>query len=409
MRRRDSTGTTYYYERWRAVSSGVIESAATTFLLLIAVRGFQAGPTTKAWVAAAGNAGLLITPWVVSWVKKGGWNISRAMSFLAALGALSFLTTALLPFLPVFTLGSILGMGAASAMIPLLTQMYQENYPKTQRGKLFSRTVIIRIGVAALFSQVAGNALSGHMNRAPALLLVFAGAFAFSSFCLSHCPTRPLALSGGVHPFRAMKYLKEDRIFRWTLISWMFMGFGNLMILPMRVEYLANPRYGLAFDTATIAFLTGVMPNLARMAVNPIWGWLFDHLNFFVLRVILNLGFALGILTFFTSDTMTGLFVGALFFGISNAGGDVAWSLWVTKFAAPDRVADYMALHTFFTGIRGVAAPMTAFHLATRFSMGTLGLVSTGFIAAASLMLLPEIRFGKRGRRSSALVEEVSE
>ncbi|NDF01570.1 MAG: hypothetical protein EB034_25395, partial [Verrucomicrobia bacterium] len=48
--------------------------------------------------------------------------------------------------------------------------------------------------------------------------------------------------------------------------------------------------------------------------------------------------------------------LGAVIFGVSNAGGDVAWSLWVTKFAPPERVADYMSVHTFFTGVRGVAA-----------------------------------------------------
>ena len=48
--------------------------------------------------------------------------------------------------------------------------------------------------------------------------------------------------------------------------------------------------------------LTGVVPNLARLCMSPIWGWLFDHMNFFALRVTLNLGFALGILTFFLSD-----------------------------------------------------------------------------------------------------------
>ena len=78
------------------------------------------------------------------------------------------------------------------------------------------------------------------------------------------------------------------------------MGFANLMMLPLRVEYLANERYGLALSTSTIALLTGVIPNLARLVVSPLWGRLFDQINFFLLRIILNLGFALGILTFFT-------------------------------------------------------------------------------------------------------------
>ena len=53
---------------------------------------------------------------------------------------------------------------------------------------------------------------------------------------------------------------------------------------------------------------------------------------------------------------------GAIIFGISYGGGDVAWSLWVTKFAPPERVADYMSIHTFLTGARGIpdARPQSA-------------------------------------------------
>ena len=41
---------------------------------------------------------------------------------------------------------------------------------------------------------------------------------------------------------RALGYAKQDRLFRRVLISWMLLGFGNLMMLPLRVEYLANPK-----------------------------------------------------------------------------------------------------------------------------------------------------------------------
>jgi hypothetical protein len=191
---------------------------------------------------------------------------------------------------------------------------------------------------------------------------------------------------------RAWHYLKEDRVFRQTLICWMLMGFANLMMYPMRVEYLANQKYGLALSVSMIALLTGVIPNLARLVLSPVWGWLFDHMNFFVLRVVLNVGFAAGILTFFLSQTTSGLILGGVVFGISLAGGDVAWSLWVTKFAPTERVADYMAIHTFFTGVRGVIAPMVAFHALSVITIGTLGWISAGLIVIASLMLLPEAR-----------------
>jgi hypothetical protein len=187
------------------------------------------------------------------------------------------------------------------------------------------------------------------------------------------------------------------------------MGFSNLMMIPMRVELLANPKYGLALTVGEVAFLTGVVPNLSRLMISPLWGWLFDRMNFFALRVILNTGFAIGILAFFTTGDLWGLLLGAIIFGISTAGGDIAWSLWVTKFAPEHRVADYMSVHTFFTGLRGVVAPIAAFHLANNFSLGVLAAFSALLIFIASALLLPELKFGKRARHAEALVEEVSE
>jgi hypothetical protein len=216
-------------------------------------------------------------------------------------------------------------------------------------------------------------------------------------------------VDGSAHPLHAWRFVLQDRLFRQTLICWMLMGFANLMMLPLRVEYLANPQYHLALTAGMIALLTGVIPNVARLILSPVWGYLFDHVNFFGLRVALNIGFALGTLTFFMSDSMAGMVGGAIIFGVSNAGGDVAWSLWVTKFAPPDRVADYMSIHTFLTGVRGVAAPLLAFSLASPRSLGILATVSVTLIFAATLLLIPEIKFGRKARPSAVLVEELSE
>lgn len=403
------TALTFRYERWRALAHGILETAGSTFLLLIAVKQFQAGPTAKALVAGGGSFGLILAMVVLFAVSKAGWPAALAASRLAYLGTAGFLAMAAFPNLPVFVAGSILTMAAASSAIPLMTQVYQENYPDPQRGRLFAKTVMIRIGMAALFSEAAGRFLSHDFDRFRLLLLVFAAAFALSGWCLGRCPTRPLPPSQGAHPFRSLRYAGSDRLFRQTLIAWMLMGFANLMMLPMRVEYLANPFYGLGLSPSEVAFLVGVVPNAARLLLSPLWGWLFDHMNFFVLRITLNLGFALGILSFFTSQSIAGLLVGAVIFGISNAGGDVAWGLWVTKIAPPERVADYMSVHTFFTGLRGVLAPLVAFQLAAGISLPTLAALSTSLILLATLLLIPEIRSARQPRPTTALVEDVSE
>lgn len=400
---------TYRHELWRSAAAGIIETAGTTFLLTIAVKQFAAGSVAKGIVAGAGSLGLLLSPLAVSLATTMGWAPSLAASRILFFGSGCFLFAATMPSIWAFVLGSVLGMASSAAVIPLLTQMYQDNYPEKERGRLFSKTVMVRIAMAAAFSKLAGDVLDGHVDRYRWLLLVFGGALLLAGWCLSRCPTRPIVSDGGSHPLRAMRFVREDVLFRRTLICWMLMGFGNLMMLPLRVEYLANPKYGQAVSVGMIALLTGVIPNLARLVMSPVWGHLFDHMNFFALRVTLNVGFAIGIFTFFTSNSMAGMVTGAIIFGISNAGGDVAWSLWVTKFAPPGRVADYMSVHTFLTGVRGVLAPLAAFHFAATVSLGVMASFCAGLIVLATLLLIPEIQWGRKARKSPALVEEISE
>lgn len=425
MSSEERTAQTFRYEKWRALASGVLETAGTTFLLLIAVRWFHAGSLAKALVATGASVGLMLAPAVVSLVERRQWATARASSWIAWIGAGAFLIAAAFPVLPVFVAGAVTGMACASALVPLMTHVYQQNYPETRRGLLFSRTVMVRIAAAVVFGELAGRWISppdagawygrfmgGGIENFRWLLGCFAAAQVLAALSLTRVPSMPLSATDGSHPFKALRCVRHDRLFRITLLSWMFLGFGNLMMVPLRVEYLANtPKYGVtlhgaALTAGAIALLTSVLPNLARLLLNPLWGWLFDRVNFFAMRITLNLGFMLGILSFFTTGSFWGLIAGAVFYGVSIAGGDVAWSLWVTKFAPPERVADYMAVHTFFTGVRGVVAPVVAFQAAGVLTLNTLGWISAALVLIGSLLLVPEIRHGQRIRPGSVLAEE---
>ena len=388
------TQLTFRYEALRAIASGIVETASTTFLVLIAVRWFEAGPLAKGLVASGAGLGYVISPVIVSRVEAARMPVGRAASRLALAGAITLSLSAVLTGEWLFVVSSLLAIALSGSMTPLLTQIYQDNYPDASRGRYFSQTVMIRIGSAVVFAAGAGYLLSVNIGYFRVLLAIFAAALAFSSWCLAQVPSSPLHLSGGQHPLRAFRYVLEDRVFRITLISWMFMGFANLMMLPLRVEYLANPRYDLALRPDMIALLTGVVPNLARLVMSPIWGWLFDRMNFFVMRMTLNVGFAVGILSFFASDTTLGFVLAAVTFGVSTAGGDVAWTLWVTKVAPPERVADYMSVHTFFTGVRGLIAPLVGFALVSRWPMTTMGWFATASILIGSVFLLPDAMRG---------------
>ena len=403
------TALTYRAEKGRAIFTGVLETAQTTFLLLIAVRWFHAGPTAKALLVAGQSIGLICGPLVVHLTQRRRWPVAYAAAGIVALGAFGMAVAFGDPRLPTFLAGSMLATFAMAAIVPLMTQVFHENYPANSRGKLFSRAFMVRIAVAVVFSYVGGWVLARNMENFRWLLAVFTLALGGACFCLTRIPSLPLAASGSAHPLRAFRHVRDDRLFRELLISWMLMGFGNLITLPLRIEYLANPAHGISLSNDQIAFVTGVVPNLARLAVTPFCGMAFDRMNFFTLRATLNVVFAVSILTFFTSNTMPGLIAGAIIFGVSVAGGDVAWSLWVTKLAPSQHVADYMSIHALLTGVRGIIAPMIAFHAITHWSLVTVGWFCIGLILLGNLTLLPGILASRKLQPAAGPMEDMPE
>lgn len=382
--------TTYRTELLRAIPTGAIEAAASTFFLLIAVRYYDAGPTAKSLLATGGSLGLLLGPLAVFWVARHRWTTTGAAAALGLIGSSGFFIAGLYPALPIFIVGSLVGVICGAAAIPLWTQTFQDNYPATERGKLFSRATVVRIIAAGVAAEIFGRYLGGGIERFPVFMIFVATCGFLASALAAVIPSRPLSLEGGSHPLRALHYLRTDRLLGWMIASWMFMGLGNLMMIPLRIEYLANPAHGLDLPVPAIALLLGVLPNISRLIFSLVWGRLFDRVDFLVLRIGLNIGFLLGIITFFAGTSFLGLAIGAILFGIATAGGDVAWSLWVTKIARPERVADYMAIHTFFTGIRGLAAPFLAFYLLEVWSLAEIATLASALILTATLMLVFE-------------------
>ncbi len=409
----ERTAVTTRRERWRSLCAGAIETAGNTFLLLVATRAFSAGATLKAWVAAGGSIGLLLSPVTINWVQSTGRRPAAVASRMLACSAVAMSLAALMPasWGAAFAACCVLALAMPFSSIPLLTQVYQDNYPADRRGRLFSQAIVIRIAIAIAFGAVAGwwldplprpgataflaacgAVLDAIPGRERWLVAAFSAAFAGAAWSVAGIPSSPLPAAAGSHPLHAMRYVWTDPVFRNALVAWMLMGFANLAMLPLRVEYLGNPRHGLGMDATRIALYTLVIPNMARLLLSPVWGRLFDRMNFFALRCTLNVGFAAGIAAFFTSNSTAGLVLGAIVYGVSNAGGDVAWSLWTTKVAPPERVADYMSVHTFLTGIRGVLAPFAAFWAIQHATPAQMGWGAGIMILAATTLLLPDIR-----------------
>ncbi len=398
--------TTFFYERWRAVAMGILETAGTTFLMLIALRFYRASSEIKAMVYGGGAMGLLISPFIVSFVQKMRWRTAQAAAIFSGIGGFCFLAAASIHWLPVFAAGSVLGSVCLGCTVPLYTQIMQNNYPANQRGHLVSRIFMIRIITATVFSQLGGWLLRIDMNYFSWILFSYAVALFFCAFCFSRCPSEPLraGMEGAI--LSAFNVLKKDVSFRYSMIAWTFLGFASTMMLSLRVEFLANPIYGLALSATSVAVFTGVLPDAVRFLVSPLWGRIFDRFDIFTLQIILNLIYGSAYLMFFTGTHLPGLILGALVFGLASSGADVAWGLWATKFAQADRVAEYMSVHTFLAGVRSSTAPFVAFALLRYFPINTIALMSGTLILVSVLIALLEVK-NKRSAAAKTLVDNL--
>ncbi len=373
-------------ERYRAVTTGLYEAVQNVFLLLILVRWFNGGSFEKSLVASAPQMGLLFAPLVLFLTRVSRVTVAQSAAVLFGCGAVSMAVASLVQSSLLFSACATLAVVLCAATTPLFTTIYAQNYSATTRGRDFSRSNIIRVGASILFASAAGWFLSGNLEGYPYLLGIVAAAMAGAALFSSLLPVQ-VGVSDTRSVFSCFRYLKTDEVLRGTTIAWMLLGFAFLMMVPLRVEYLAHERYGLKLSEGQVAFILSVVPNLSRLLSNPFWGRVFDRVDFFTLRIILNITFLIGMLGFFATDSWPLLIISAAIFGIGTSGGDLAWNLWVTKFAPADKVSDYMAVHVFFTGIRGVLAPPVGFFLARYLTLQQMSFLSAGLMMLSILVI----------------------
>jgi hypothetical protein len=114
----EDTRLTYLYDRLRSFSAGMIDSASSTFLILIAVRALHADSLTKSLIAAGGNVGLLATLWLVPLASRSGKPATRIAAVIFTVGAAGFALSAALPTLALYAAGAMLAMACVNLTIP---------------------------------------------------------------------------------------------------------------------------------------------------------------------------------------------------------------------------------------------------------------------------------------------------
>ena len=386
-----TTKKAFWIEMIRSGPIGMLEFLFVPLAGLVALKYYNASDWQKAFLLSISEAGLIATFIIVPLIRRLKWQATHAASIFSLLGAAGIAFTAAYSD---SLISYMAGLGFAFFILmlplPLITQIYRTNFPEARRGKILAIASILRGIIGIAFAWKAGQWIDSDIENFKPLLWVFVCVSLLNAIAFWLMPKIETA-KGSTNPFSAFKWLKRDKKFRTLIVSWMLMGLGNLTALKIWTEYFANDQYGNGFSAFEVTLLTFIIPQSVKILFTYPWGWLFDRMNFYLLRIILNVLFGAAIIVVFYGQTFWVIAIGTGLQGLAFAGGSIAWMLWVTKIAPPEHTAEYMSIHTFTTGLRGVIAPALGFYLLVTIG-DSIAIFSTILIILASVVIIPEYR-----------------
>ena len=377
---------TYFYDQLRAPFYGILEAGWSAFALVIAIRYFEAPERYKALIAGAWSIGFLITPITLYLIAKLRKQPNIACALMFSTSAVLMVGATLVQSLVLYTLFIMLAQIATAQQGPLMLQIYADNYTAKERGSRMTVPFILTAIFTVPFSYFGGQLLDLSIDYYRILFAIILFAAVGAAYAVYKIPSKPMSTDHVGNPWQNLSLLWEDRLFGFLCGSWMLLGLGNLITLPIRIEYLANPKYGVNADNTTIGLLIVVVPAIARILGTKLWGRLFDHMHLISTRNLLNIFFVLSIGCFFFSTHIAALTLGMAFLGFAMGGGKIIWSLWVTKIAPDHKASSYMSIHMALTGLRGSIAPFVGYWILSQTAPATVATVGMTLIVVSMVL-----------------------
>lgn len=396
---------TLVWETARAtlVRPAEVAAGSSGVLLLVAIQHFDAGPTAKALLASAAFVGMLASPLPVAAAAVRGVSVRKTLATLM-FGAGSLMAVAGLGSeLWLFVASALVGVTLLHSSSPLVTDLWRRNVPDAARGGLFGLVSSISGLFGIVSALLIAEYLGDDVGRYRPALIVLGLLLGLAGWASMRMPRHHLDPSARL-PLPALSLLWTNRRFGVISAAWMLVGLGNLATIPLRTEYIASGAFLPAYSARAVVLMTIVLPQTITLITSPLWGRLFDRVNFLHLRIGLNLVFALSIVTYFT-PSIAGQIAGSALLGIGMGGGHIAWSLWVTRYSDEGRTADYMAVHTFLTGVRGLAAPFLAYAALEGLSLQSVVNVGTLLVLLATALVGAIVAFDRRRRGREDRIE----
>jgi hypothetical protein len=356
---------TFRYDTLRQTFQGILEAGFKTYVLLIAIRVFHMNAFEKSLISSAGFAGLLLAPIVMKWMARTSWTSMQAASGYFFIVAVCFLAAAITKQSGTYLALIVTARFIYKQQIPVMIDVYGHNYAPHERGAKLGFSMFFLATTSVIFSLFSGKWLDAHLEAYRWILCLIALSALGSAISFLKIPSKKIPTDSKRSTWANFSLLWKDKLFSGIILIWALEGIANQMTIPLRVEYVANGRYGLSLSNHWVMLLTCVVPSLFRILSSRLWGKIFDRGPCVHMKLWINMILLLGILFYFLASSLLGILLGSCFIGIAYGGGVIAWSLWVTKIAPEDKCCDYMSISASEFGLRSFLSPFIGYALLT--------------------------------------------
>lgn len=238
---------TFLNDCLRQLFVGLLDTGPRTFFLLIAVQRFSAGDLFKTLITIPGSIGMTLSVILIPVLSRYTRRKTAVLAATRLFAALCFLAASAFPSLEAYVFWMFLGGMPSYVAYPLLTAVYRENYPRRFRGQLFAWAAMVNTGSSMVWHAVIGAWLGSDSEAYRSVLILFGFASLFAAWSLFRIPSPARKGEAGGSLLGAIRWVWKDPTFGYMLGVWFVFGFAVMMITPLKILFLTEPRYGLSF------------------------------------------------------------------------------------------------------------------------------------------------------------------
>lgn len=304
-----------------------------------------------------------------------------------------------------------------SAMRMGQSSLYRVMYPREMRGRVLGRLTFWSY-VTMVPTILATGWLLELSREIYQVLYPLAGLCGLvgSWFYATLRVPRGAAPKAGSLSFRAgvqgvERILAQDRMYFLFQVSFFLSGSAFFMSTHI-VLLLTQRQKSFDFGPFELALWMSVVPQTLLALSSPAWGRLLDRLGIVHCRLLINVMMTAYLASYFFAidyGVLPLIFLGSVFQGLANGGGQLTWALASSHFAPrAEDVPLYNGIHFVLNGIRGLVMPWVG-SIMYVLSQGPLSVLAATLISLASIpVIVQALRLERNSARDDMVLRMLS-